>query len=800
MNVTIFKDIKDTETPFFRDVMVVLDRIRDGKSKDVVSKIRAEKDKTKRNLIKQQLPAVCFSGEFNKREDKALVKHSGLICLDFDNFPGRTEMGSMREVLMKDKYTFSVFTSPSGNGLKVLVKIPADPDKHRDYFEGLQNHYDSEYFDKSCKNISRVCYESYDPMIFINEDSLTWTGIVEREYEQYDVSSSAPIIKIKDSNEIVRRLTLWWDKKFGVVVGERNNNLFKLAAAFNDFGINKDMAHFVMAGYQHDGFPASEIKTIVESAYRATEKFNTKCFEDTDTIDNVKRQIRGGVPKKELRTQLRDAGVEDSAIDNVIRTAEEDSGVSEFWTRSDRGVVSIAPHLFKQFLESNGFRKYRPDGSDAFIFVRVTNSLISSTSEDIIKDFVLSYLEKLGDMSVYNHFADKTKYFKEDYLKLLSPVDVYFMQDTADISYLYFRNCAVQIKKDDVRIIDYIDLNGFVWKDQVIDRDFEVCNSTKCDFKQFIQNISGKDGERVGSIESTIGYLLHGHKRLSYSPAVIINDEVISDQPEGGTGKGIFVNAIGKMKKMVTIDGKAFNFERSFAYQLVSADTQVLTFDDVRKHFDFERLFSIVTEGITLEKKNKDAIKIPFERSPKIVITTNYAIKGSGNSFERRKWELEFKKFYSKDYTPFEEFGRMLFSDWDDDEWCKFDNYMIGCLQMYLEHGLVKSDFVNLKERKFHAETCKEFADWCKDELGTRFKYNTYLNVADLMNSFTTEYPDFGGRGKYAISTRQMSRWLTAYTRFVFGNDPLESRNARGKTIMIKTPDEEVESDGDIEF
>jgi hypothetical protein len=31
---------------------------------------------------------------------------------------------------------------------------------------------------------------------------------------------------------------------------------------------------------------------------------------------------------------------------------------------------------------------------------------------------------------------------------------------------------------------------------------------------------------------------MHGYKNLSYCPAVILNDEVISDNPEGGTGKG----------------------------------------------------------------------------------------------------------------------------------------------------------------------------------------------------------------------------------------------------------------------
>ena len=58
MKITIFKNIKETSTPFVRDVSVILERIRDGKSKDLVDKIRKEKDKEKRNLLKQGLPAI----------------------------------------------------------------------------------------------------------------------------------------------------------------------------------------------------------------------------------------------------------------------------------------------------------------------------------------------------------------------------------------------------------------------------------------------------------------------------------------------------------------------------------------------------------------------------------------------------------------------------------------------------------------------------------------------------------------------------------------------------------------------
>ena len=361
----------------------------------------------------------------------------------------------------------------------------------------------------------------------------------------------------------------------------------------------------------------------------------------------------------------------------------------------------------------------------------------------------------------------------------------------------------MQITKDEVTSIDYVDLGGYVWKDHVIDRAFKDCEPMQCDYKTFIENICAKDSTRITSMESTIGFLMHGHKNLSYCPAVILNDEVISDNPEGGTGKGIFMNALSHMKKLVTIDGKAFTFERSFAYQLVSADTQILCFDDVKKYFDFERLFSVVTEGLTLEKKNKDAIKIPFSKSPKIAITTNYAIKGAGNSFARRKWELELHQHYSKSYTPQDEFGRLFFGDWDDDEWCNFDNYMIGCLQLYLRKGLIRSQFVNLKVRQLSAETSHDFIEWCglldggtqNEKLVPDIKI--YKN--ELYFDFINEYPDYGPKAKMTISRTRFYKWLYAFCVFNWSVQPEEGKDMTGRWIMIKQKDETTDQE-DIPF
>jgi hypothetical protein len=792
--VTIFQSIKETSAPFHRNVGVILERIKSGSSKELVKKIRAEKRKPERQELKKQLPAICFSGIFTKRSDASITEHSGLICLDFDGYQGQKELLQDKENLSKNKYVYSVFISPSGNGLKVLVKIPADQDNHINYFNSLEKYFKSPYFDKTSKNVSRVCYESYDPLIHVNENSSVWDVLEEPEYTEVSKFKDKPTIPITDENKVVDILVKWWMKKYPMVEGQRNHNVYILAMAFNDFGINKSLASYVLNQYATDDFTVREIAITIDSAYRNTTNFGTKYYEDEEKINSIKAKLRRGVSKKEIRIQLQDSQLDTDTIEAVLTKVEEENAKKTFWEKSEKGVIRIVHIQFKQFLEDNGFYKYCPEGSKNYVFVKVTNNLIDHTSEKEIKDYVLNHLLELDDIMVYNYFADQTRFFKEEFLSMLSTIDIFFIEDTKDTSYLYYKNCAVQVTKDVVKPIDYIDLGGYVWNDHVIDRNFIMCDVTdSCNYKKFIRNICGDDDGRVQAMESNIGFLMHGYKNLSFCPAVILNDEVISDNPEGGTGKGLFMNALAKMKKVVTIDGKSFTFERSFAYQLVSADTQILVFDDVKKYFEFERLFSVVTEGLTLEKKNKDAIKIPFSKSPKIAITTNYAIKGSGNSFARRKSELELHQYYSKSFTPLDEFGKLMFGDWNDDDWCEFDNYMIGCLSNYLHTGIVKSNFVNLKIRQLSAETAHDFIEWCGLVDGQP-KNNTLepevrLYKNDLYNDFVNEYPDYGPKSKMTISRTKFYKWLVSYGMFKYGVAPEEGRDMMGRWIIIHSND-----------
>ena len=138
---------------------------------------------------KRELPVVMFSGKFEGRKDEDLKEHSGVIVLDFDHI----DVANSKNALATDEYILSCWVSPSGDGLKALVKI-AQPRKHRDHFRAIASYMDRQYgleVDSTGQNESRLCFESYDPEIIINEDSKVFTAVVSERTEVQSVSNNS---------------------------------------------------------------------------------------------------------------------------------------------------------------------------------------------------------------------------------------------------------------------------------------------------------------------------------------------------------------------------------------------------------------------------------------------------------------------------------------------------------------------------------------------------------------------------------------------------------------------------------
>jgi hypothetical protein len=113
---------------------------------------------------------VTFSGTFVKRSDASLIKHSGLITIDFDHV---SNLVKLKQDLLSDEYfdTELLFISPSGDGLKWIISIDLNQASHQENFLAISNYIRHTYnieVDKSGKDISRACFLPYDNEAFIN--------------------------------------------------------------------------------------------------------------------------------------------------------------------------------------------------------------------------------------------------------------------------------------------------------------------------------------------------------------------------------------------------------------------------------------------------------------------------------------------------------------------------------------------------------------------------------------------------------------------------------------------------------
>lgn len=232
--ITVFKDYAST-APIYRSLGAVLSRIKGettNTSKVKVDEIRrlvSIGDKKAADAIKSTLPCICFSGRFLQRNDKSLIQHSGLLILDFDKIQDPEDFRD--EIFSQNDFVVAAFLSPSGNGVKVLCKIPPDKDRHRGFFTAISKRFQG--IDPSGVNESRICFDSYDPDIRIRDNPTEFTDFV---FQQEKVPSlrvaQTDFTKMGQCINVLRKAK----------VGERHTCLLKasrLAGGFISAGVIK---------------------------------------------------------------------------------------------------------------------------------------------------------------------------------------------------------------------------------------------------------------------------------------------------------------------------------------------------------------------------------------------------------------------------------------------------------------------------------------------------------------------------------------------------------------------------------
>lgn len=197
---------------------------------------------------KKKLPAVTWSGTFKpgSRSISSLVKYSNLTVLDIDNL-SEEKILLYKSQLLNEPFVRYCFISPSGTGLKIVIEVSTFGAEHRSAFLHLKKYFEEKYFfkvDDSGKDVSRLCYVSYDPQIIINSKSEIFQ--VDTKYGQI-ISTYSPVNVeaeklIHDHQKKYEVCVKWVERNKEYHDGNKNNYIHAIACALNRVGVPMEAA------------------------------------------------------------------------------------------------------------------------------------------------------------------------------------------------------------------------------------------------------------------------------------------------------------------------------------------------------------------------------------------------------------------------------------------------------------------------------------------------------------------------------------------------------------------------------
>jgi len=254
------------------DLEQIFKAIRDGKYSKHLELAKTGRGTWEEN--KRHLPCFTPSGTFRIRCDWDLISYSHVVQLDYDNLSA--QLFSVFQRVTKSPYCLAAFVSPSGNGIKVFVKVNSGPDEHyhawsqvRKVFDDLASHKS----DSSVSNISRLCFVSVDDQLYYNDkakvfevspDTKTSVTIPDQSLLADADSIFGYLYNLTLKGKYQKETLQHYGK------GKRNNFLFVFACNCNRFGIDKTTAlDFVTTIWIKDnmGFSEAELSRTVDSAY-----------------------------------------------------------------------------------------------------------------------------------------------------------------------------------------------------------------------------------------------------------------------------------------------------------------------------------------------------------------------------------------------------------------------------------------------------------------------------------------------------------------------------------------------------
>ena len=252
------------------NIMDLFKEIKSDKYQSEINSIRYAVHSGKESLVdelKSKLIAFTTSGVFNESRTKVnLQTYSQIIGLDFDDIDV-TEVQQLKANIDKSEYTLASFVSPSGEGVKAFVQVNSNAEHHTSTYNQVANYYQEitgYKFDAKCKDVTRLCFVSFDEHTFINEFATIYIPKIEEEV--IPTKSELSTINFSDFDSVLDKCLKFTEQKEQYYKGNRNNFIYLFSSNANRFGIDRETTlEYCLSNFDLE---EKEIKQTVYGVYR----------------------------------------------------------------------------------------------------------------------------------------------------------------------------------------------------------------------------------------------------------------------------------------------------------------------------------------------------------------------------------------------------------------------------------------------------------------------------------------------------------------------------------------------------
>ncbi len=347
VKMSLFRGFSDKNPETITESQFV-DLIKHDQSvKHIIQSARDALGENDRNLydsIKQQLPAVTTSAICEGGRKKSDIKElNNLLCLDVDKLQPH-EFEKLKSEFQNWKHTRILFTSPSGNGLKVVVQTNADLINFKESFQQIYDYIQNEFnveCDPACKDPNRLCFLSHDPQVYYNPES----DVIEYVEPEPSVPTPAPVVnKIRrvKKNPTATTATAAIDVPTPILrqlekveeftsriskfeEGNRNNYIHLFASNANRVGIDESHVDAYCQKFVDVDFTEQEIEKIIYPVY----------YRNQDEYSSSKMSL----PKHDFKTIAEEASISEDVFQNLPSKIYE---LVNYFSGQTRDVVLLS--------------------------------------------------------------------------------------------------------------------------------------------------------------------------------------------------------------------------------------------------------------------------------------------------------------------------------------------------------------------------------------------------------------------------------------------------------------------------